>query len=79
MEDWGRRFEELRDKYRRSDGSKWTAAALERATNGRASAHFIADLLRGRTKDPGIGKIRAISRAMGIPPEEWFKDFEDED
>lgn len=79
MEDWGYRFEELRNKYRRSDDSKWTASALERATNGRVSAHFIADLRRGKTKDPSIGRIRAISRAMGIPAEEWFKDFENDE
>lgn len=74
MEEWGRKFEELSDRYRRDDGSKWTGAALERATNGRASSHFVSDLRQGKVRDPGINKIHAISKAMGISLDEWFKE-----
>lgn len=76
MEDWGRKFERLRDRYRMPDGSKWSGAALERATNGKVGAHFVSSLRRGKIQDPGIGKIRSISEAMGIPIEEWFEEEE---
>ncbi|WP_047865442.1 hypothetical protein [Rubrobacter aplysinae] len=74
MEDWGRRFELLRDKYRREDGSKWSGAAIERATGGAVSGHFVSALARGKLQDPGIGKMYALSEVMGIPLEEWFEE-----
>lgn len=72
--DWGEKFERLRNQYRREDGSKWTGAALERATDGRVSAHFVSALRRDRIQDPGIEKVWAMSRVMGIPMDEWFEE-----
>lgn len=76
MEDWGHKVERILDKHRREDGSKWTGAALERATNGRVGAHFLSDLRRGQIQDPGIKKMRAISEVMGMSLEEWFEEEE---
>lgn len=80
MEDWGRRFERLRDKYRRDDGSKWTGAAIERATDGEVGSHYVSDLLRGKNQDPSINKIHAISKTMGIARlDEWFEEDDAEE
>lgn len=79
MEDWGYRFEKLRERYRRDDGSKWSGAAIERATSGKVTGHYVSELRRGEIQEPGISKIRAISEVMGIPIEEWFREEEEED
>lgn len=80
MEDWGRRFGYLLDKYRRDDGSKWTGAAIERATGCEVGAHYVNDLLRGKNQNPSINKIYAISKAMGIERlEEWFEEDDAEE
>jgi transcriptional regulator with XRE-family HTH domain len=71
MEDLAQIFEELRDEHRRDDGSKWTGAALERATGGAVSRTYISGLRRGAIKEPSFRKIVAISDAMGIPLEAW--------
>lgn len=71
MEDWARRFELLRDEYRRDDGSKWTGAALERATGGIVSRTYVSEFARGKIKEPSFSKIVAMSDAMGIPLEAW--------
>lgn len=74
MRDWGEKFERLREIYRRDDGSKWTGAALERATGGEVSQYFVSDLRKGKIRDPGFSKIVAISRVMGIPLQAWIDD-----
>lgn len=74
MRDWGARFEHLREVYRRDDGSKWTGAALERATGGEVSQYFVSDLRKSKIGDPGFSKIVAISRVMGIPLQAWIDD-----
>lgn len=71
MEDWARRFELLRDEYRRDDGSKWTGAALERATGGIVSRTYVSEFARGKIKEPSFSKIVAMSDAMGIPLDVW--------
>lgn len=73
MEDfWARRFEHFREIYRRDDGSKWSGAALERATGGIVSARYVSELRRGLIGEPSFRRIDAISRAMGIPMELWL-------
>lgn len=79
MQDWGVRFEQLRDKYRRDDGSKWSGAAIERASNGEINGRYVSELRRGKIDDPGVNKLLAISRAMGFPPWEWFEDLDVEE
>lgn len=59
------------DKYRRDDGSRWSGAALERATGGEVTRSYVSHLRQGLNKDPSFDRIEAISRAMGAPLEEW--------
>lgn len=60
------------DRYRRDDGSRWSGAALERATGGKVSRFYVSALRRGLTDDPSFERIAAISEAMGVPLEEWL-------
>lgn len=71
MESWAQTFDRLRHQYRRDDGSRWTGAALERATSGEVSRTYISKLHTGQIHDPSFAKISAISRAMGIPLDAW--------
>lgn len=71
--DWAATFERFRFRYRREDGSKWTGAAIERATGGRVSTHYVSELRRGKIREPSYTRIYAISRAMGIPVEDWIE------
>lgn len=59
------------EQYRRDDGSKWTGAALERATEGIVRRNYISKFRAGHVNDPSFTKIAAISWAMGIPLEAW--------
>lgn len=78
MEDWGRKFERLRDKHRRDDGAKWSGAAIERASGGEINARYISEFRRGKIQDPGVNKLLAISKAMGFDPREWLEKDEEE-
>ena len=69
-----RRFENFLEAYRRPDGARWGGADLERATGGVVSRSYVANLRKGRIDNPGYEKMRAIAKAMGFPPEEWFED-----
>ncbi|MGB3633310.1 MAG: hypothetical protein WA982_04670 [Rubrobacteraceae bacterium] len=35
--------------------------------------HYVGHLKAGRLKEPSFGKIYAISRAMGVPLDEWVR------
>lgn len=72
--DWGQRFRFLLEKYRREDGSVWSGADLEHATNGVVPARYFSQLKRGIIKEPSFTKVLAISRAMGMSLEDWAKD-----
>ena len=74
MADWARRFERILDRYRREDGSRWTGAAIERATRGRVKRNYVSALKTGRVANPSFEKLFAISRAMGFPVEVWAED-----
>ena len=79
MEDfWANRFEHFREVYRRDDGSKWTGAALERATGEAVSSRYISALRGGQIRDPSYTRIYAISKAMGIPIGAWLEENESE-
>lgn len=72
---WQKRFRELQDRYRRDDGTRWSAPALQRATGGAVKASWVYDLEAGRVRDPGVLKLRAVTRAMGVPSLDcWFHD-----
>lgn len=75
MEEWANTFEEILDEYRRDDGSKWSGAALERATGGGVSRNYVSSLRRGDIREPSFAKILAISDAMGVPLERWRSVF----
>ena len=62
------------DLYRHDDGTRWGGKTLERATGGYVSHQWVGHLKSGRIKEPGFGKIVAISRAMGAPLEAWLED-----
>ena len=67
-----RKFEHLLNIHRRPDGRKWTGQRLEEATGGAVPRSYFVNLRKGRIKSPGYEKMRAIAKAMGFPPEEWF-------
>lgn len=75
---WANRFEYFREVYRRDDGSKWTGAALERATGKVVSSRYISALRGGQIRDPSYRRIYAISKAMGIPVGAWLEEDENE-
>ena len=65
----GERFRRSQRVYQRSDGSAWTGAELERAS-GAVTRHHVSELRNGYYRDPGLLRIEAIGRAMGVPLEE---------
>jgi transcriptional regulator with XRE-family HTH domain len=69
----GEKFRRFQRLHRHPDGSPWTGADIERATSGTVTRHYISKLRNGYYKDPSFRKIAAISRAMGIPLEEWTR------
>lgn len=71
MEDMAQKFEEILNEYSRDDGSKWSAAALQRATDGTVNRSYINAFRRGQIKEPSFNKIVAISDAMGVPLDAW--------
>jgi transcriptional regulator with XRE-family HTH domain len=68
------KFERLLDIYRRPDGHRWTGQQLDEATGGVVSRSYVTNLRKGRIENPGYEKMRAIAKAIGFPPEEWFED-----
>ena len=74
MADWARIFERILDRYRREDGSRWTGAAIERATRGQVKRNYVSALKTGRIRHPSFEKLDAISCAMGFPITAWKDD-----
>ncbi|MDP9437732.1 MAG: helix-turn-helix domain-containing protein [Actinomycetota bacterium] len=68
------KFERLLDRYRRPDGQRWGGQDLHEATGGVVTRSYVSNLRKGRIENPGYEKMRAIAKAMGFPPEEWFRD-----
>jgi len=68
------RFERFLDTYRRPDGRGWSSQAIDEATDGIVTRPYFTNLRKGRIENPGYGKMRAIAKAMGFPPEMWFEE-----
>jgi transcriptional regulator with XRE-family HTH domain len=68
------RFERFLETYRRPDGRRWSGAQLNEATGGIVTRSYVTNLRKGRIENPGYEKMRAIAKAMGFPPEMWFKE-----
>lgn len=67
------KFEKLLEQYRKPDGSKWTGAEIEEATGGTINRSYITNLRKGRIRQPGLERLRAIASIMGFPVELWFE------
>ena len=68
------KFEQLRETYRRPDGTRWNGQQLQDATGGVVTRSYVSMMRRGRIENPGFDKLRAIAKAMGFPPESWFEE-----
>lgn len=71
--DFGDRFLQLLELYRRPDGSKWQMSEIEEATKGFVKGPYLTNLKAGRIKQPGLERLRAIARVMDFPPELWLQ------
>lgn len=71
--DYGERFLQLRDKYRKPDKTKWSFAEIERATDGFIRANYLTNLIHGRINQPGTDRLQAIAQVMRFPYELWFQ------
>lgn len=69
--DWSAVFEELLERHRRDDGSRWGPKSIERASGGYVLYQYVSHLRAGRISQPSFARILAISEAMGIPLEAW--------
>lgn len=68
------KFESLRDRYRRPDGTRWNGQQLQDATGGVVTRSYVSMMRKGKIENPGFDKLRAIAKAMGFPPESWFEE-----
>jgi transcriptional regulator with XRE-family HTH domain len=68
------KFEALLEIYRHPDGRKWSGQEIDEATGGVVSRSYVTNLRKGRMDNPGYEKMRAIAKAMGLPPEVWFEE-----
>lgn len=68
------KFEQLRDMYRRPDGTRWNGQQLQDATGGVVTRSYVSMMRKGRIENPGFDKLRAMAKAMGFPPESWFEE-----
>ena len=71
------KFEQLRDRYRRPDGTRWNGQQLQDATGGVVTRSYVSMMRRGRIENPGFDKLRAMAKAMGFPPESWFEESDE--
>lgn len=70
--DFGEKFLQFQRTYRKPDGSRWSAADIERSTERFVRANYITNLVHGRISQPGYDRLRAIAQVMGFPTEVWF-------
>jgi transcriptional regulator with XRE-family HTH domain len=68
------KFEQLRDRYRRPDGTRWNGQQLQDATGGVVTRSYVSMMRKGRIENPGFDKLWAMAKAMGFPPESWFEE-----
>jgi hypothetical protein len=74
-----RKFESFLEKYRRRDGNRWSGPDFEAATGGVIQRSYVTNMRKGKMENPTYEKLAAISKAMGFPPELWFKELEELD
>lgn len=72
--DIAKKFEFLLGTYRRPDGRVWSGQEIDAATGGVVTRSYVTNLRKGRIRNPGYEKLRAIAKAMGFPPNLWFED-----
>ena len=72
---YGEKFRLMLELVAHPDGGAWTGAKMERATEGKIAPSYFSTLREGRIEVPRVDKVEAIARAMGFPPELWFKDL----
>src|SRR5215211_1261771 len=66
------KFESLLEMNRRPDGRRWSGQEIDEATGGVVTRSYVTNLRKGRIENPGYEKMKAIAKAMGFAPEEWF-------
>jgi transcriptional regulator with XRE-family HTH domain len=69
-----RKFERLLEAYHHEGGGKWSGIELERATGGVVTRSYVTNLCKGRIENPGLDKLAALAKAMGLPPTLWFEE-----
>lgn len=69
------KFEYFLETYRRPDGRRWSGQDLHRVTKGFVTRSYVSVLRKGSVQNPGVDKLEAIAKAMGFPPELWFRDL----
>lgn len=74
MMDFGSQFVRLLDEYRKPDGSPWQLKEIEQATNGFVKGGYLTNLRKGRIRQPGWDRMKAIAHVMGFPVQLWFEE-----
>lgn len=72
--EFGKRFDRLLDTHRKPDGSRWQLKEIEDATNGFVKGGYLTNLKKGRIRQPGFDRLRAVAHVMGFPVQEWFEE-----
>jgi transcriptional regulator with XRE-family HTH domain len=75
--DIAKKFELLLGTYRRPDGRMWSGQEIDDATGGVVTRSYVTNLRKGRIRNPGYEKMRAIAKVMGFPPNLWFEESHD--
>lgn len=74
--DFGAQFARLLDTYRKPDGSRWQLKEIEDATNGFVKGGYLTNLRKGRIRQPGWDRMKAIAYVMGFSMRLWFEEPE---
>ncbi len=72
--DFGAQFARLLDTYRKPDGSRWQLKEIEEATNGFVRGGYLTNLRKGRIRQPGWDRMKAVARVVGFPMQLWFEE-----
>ena len=72
--EFGKQFDRLLEAHRKPDGSRWQLKEIEDATNGFVKGGYLTNLKKGRIRQPGFDRLRAVAHVMGFPVQEWFEE-----
>lgn len=72
--DFGKQFERLLDTYRKPDGSVWSLKEIEEGTGGFVRGGYLTNLRKGRIRQPGWDRMKAIARVVGFPERLWLEE-----